>query len=94
MFPFAGIVDIKDLPEIPPDAQMRLKLVWHKDLYLTQDKVQIKQLFFDFNTLSDETFFGTVGVVDGKYYLYNGHHRTIKRAMEFNNFGNFYVYEF
>lgn len=93
-FPFAGIVDIKDLPAIPAneiDKTVTYNVVY-KDLILTQNKIQVTQLFVETKINPDDDDFGTVVIWNNKYYLYNGHHRVVKAALQGHEYGRFFLH--
>ena len=84
-FPFAGIVDADNDIPLGPDAsvwkQCEIDVVFFKDLYLTQNCLVIEQLFVTGKRQSADDDYAHVGIWKNKHYLYNGHHRLIKSAL-------------
>lgn len=77
-FPFAGIVDRKELPDGPESwDDCSLELIGFNELFLTQDCLVIAQLFPSEIKPAD---YCQVVMWKHKLYLYNGHHRVVKAA--------------
>ncbi len=85
-FPFAGIVDYEtDVPcnvELEEWKAAPLSIVFFSKLYLTQDSLFFRQLFNEVKLNPDHDDYIHVGVWKNKYYLYNGHHRAAKAALQ------------
>lgn len=95
-FPFAGLVSKDNLPAGPaltvwkslPTTYLPLNKI-----YLTQDKLQIAQIFVESPTDLEHDVFPHVGLWKSKLWLYNGHHRVVKYALRGITHYSFRVFE-
>jgi len=82
-FPFAGIVDRKELPDGPESwMNCSIELIRFNELYLTQDCLVIAQLFQTSKRNPTDDDYVHVVMWTYKLFLYNGHHRVIKATLK------------
>lgn len=83
-FPFAGIIDREDIPCTPEEhvwEEIEPVTVFLSSICLTQNHIYAQQLFANQKRSPDHDDYLWVGLWNGVYYLYNGHHRAIKAAL-------------